>query len=163
VARLAFLTLFVAFCVPAQSQAPQLITPEYLAPEFTAPLGAPSSIVVAGKDEPGDRLVVTGRTLDGTTPVAGVSLYVFHTDRDGLYAKNVNSSWAELHPRLNGALCSDAEGRYRYETIRPAGYNNGAAHVHYVVKAQLRASGTPAVTSRCYGNSVGVDCQTLTG
>jgi protocatechuate 3,4-dioxygenase beta subunit len=122
--------------VPVSSQSPELITAAYLAPQFTAPTDAPSSVVIAGKDEPGDRLVVTGRTLSGTTPVAGVSLYVFHADNEGLYAKNVNSSWAELHPRLHGALRTDAEGRYQYETTRPGSYDNGAAHVHYVVKAQ---------------------------
>ena len=134
--RFAFAFLLIVLAVPhAASQTPELITPEYLAPQFTAPPNAPSNVVVAGRDEPGDRLIVTGRTLVRTTPVAGVSLYVFHTDIEGLYAKNVNSSWAELHPRLYGALRTDAQGRYRYETIRPAGYNNGAAHVHYVVKA----------------------------
>jgi protocatechuate 3,4-dioxygenase beta subunit len=119
----------------AASQAPELIPPAYLAPQYAAPPDAPSTVVIAAKDEPGDRLVVTGRTLVGTTPVAGVSLYVFHADIEGLYAKNVNSSWAELHPRLYGALRTDGQGRYRYETSRPAGYNIGAAHVHYVVKA----------------------------
>ena len=37
--------------------------------------------------------------------------------------------------RLHGAMRSDANGRYRYETIRPKGYGNAPAHVHYVVTA----------------------------
>lgn len=134
--RFAFaFVLIVSAIQHAASQAPALITPEYLAPQFTAPPNAPSSVVIAGMDEPGDRLVVTGRTLAGTTPVAGVSIYVFHTDAEGLYAKDVNISWAEVHPRLNGVIRTDSEGGYRYETIRPGAYNIGAAHVHYVVKA----------------------------
>lgn len=35
---------------------------------------------MAGKDEPGERFIVTGRVVDGTTPLAGVSIYVFHAD-----------------------------------------------------------------------------------
>jgi hypothetical protein len=41
----------------------------------------------------------------------------------------------ELHPRLHGALRTDAQGRYRYETTRPGIYDFNPAHVHYVVKA----------------------------
>jgi protocatechuate 3,4-dioxygenase beta subunit len=109
---------------------------EYLAPQYTAPDNALSSVLIAGKDEPGDRLVVTGRTLDGKKPIAGVSLYVFHTDAKGRYATDTDNPTAgELNPRLHGSLRTDAEGRYQYETIRPGSYNNGASHVHYVVKA----------------------------
>src|SRR5688572_29177173 len=92
----AFVLIASAAMQHAASQAPALITPEYLAQQYTAPPSAPSSVVIAGKDEPGERLVVTGRALEGTKPVAGVSIYVFHTDIEGLYARDVNSSYAEL-------------------------------------------------------------------
>jgi protocatechuate 3,4-dioxygenase beta subunit len=82
---------------------------------------------------------VTGRTLEGTKPVPGVSLYVFHTDAKGLYATDISDvREAEFNPRLHGSLRTDALGRYQYETIRPGSYGNplGASHVHYVVKAR---------------------------
>lgn len=41
----------------------------------------------------------------------------------------------ELNPRLHGALRTDAQGRYQYATSRPGSYDNGPAHVHYVVSA----------------------------
>ena len=132
----AALLLLLAFAATASSQEPELIPAPYLAPQYVAPLNAPSSIVVAPKSEPGERLVVTGRTLDGIEPVAGVSVYVFHTSVDGLYGgQGVDPRTAELNPRLNGAMRTDADGRYRYETIRPGSYDNNAAHVHYVVTA----------------------------
>ena len=109
---------------------------EFLAPQYLAPEGAPSKIVIAGRDEPGERLIVTGRTLDGKKPVAGVSLYVFHTDAEGRYAIGVDNRAGEYNPRLHGALRTDAEGRYQYETTRPGSYDNGPAHVHYVVSAR---------------------------
>jgi len=107
-----------------------------LAPQYTAPSDAPFTVVIAGPDEPGERMVVTGRTLAGEKPVAGVSLYVFHTDSNGLYAPGISDlNAAELNPRLHGSLRTDALGRYQFETIRPGSYDNGPAHVHYVVKA----------------------------
>src|SRR5437762_3452934 len=123
--------LFVAMSLSVLAQTTGFIVAEYLAPQYTAPDEAPSSVVIAGKDEPGERLVVTGRTLDGKKPIAGVSLYVFHTDAKGRYATDTDNPTAgELSPRLHGSLRTDAEGRYGYETTRPGSYN-GPAHVHY--------------------------------
>jgi protocatechuate 3,4-dioxygenase beta subunit len=123
--------LFLALA--SASVAADLIPPEYVAEKYVAPADAPSSIVVAGRDEPGERFVVTGRVLDGRKPLAGISIYVFHTDADGRYARSgVNN---DDNARLHGAMRSDAKGRYRFETIRPKGYDGEPAHVHYVVIA----------------------------
>jgi len=136
--RVAVAVLLVASSVPILAQTTGFTLAEYNAPQFTAPENAPSTAVIVGKDEPGQRLVVTGRTLEGTKPIAGVSLFIFHTDAEGLYAPNVSIQYAEFHPRLHVALRTDSEGRYRYETIRPGSYGTppGPSHVHYVVKAQ---------------------------
>jgi hypothetical protein len=107
----------------------------YLAPQFEAPVDAPSRVVVAGADEPGERLVVSGRVLDGGRPVGGVSIYVFQTDVEGLYSKVLTGNEAELDPRLHGFIRSDANGGYEYETIRPGHYDGNPAHVHYLVRA----------------------------
>jgi protocatechuate 3,4-dioxygenase beta subunit len=99
-----------------------------------APKDAPWKVSVAAKDEPGDRLVVTGRVVaeDGKTPLAGVSLFVYQTDKTGVYSRPVDDN---RRPRLRGYLRTDAQGRYEYETIKPASYPNGRtpAHIHYVV------------------------------
>ena len=107
----------------------------YLAPQFEAPADAASRVVVAGADEPGERLVVSGRTLDGGRAVAGVSIFVFQTDVEGRYSKVLTGNGAELDPRLYGLMRSDANGGYEYETIRPGHYDGNAAHVHYLVRA----------------------------
>jgi len=83
----------------------------YLAPQYVAPTDAPPRVVVAGADEPGERLVVSGRVRDG------------------------GRNDAELDPRLRGAMRSDADGAYEFETIRPGHYDNNAAHVQYLVRA----------------------------
>ena len=107
----------------------------YLAPQYEAPPDAPSHVIVAGVDEPGERLVVSGRVLDGGRPVAGVSVYVFQTDVEGRYSKELTGNEAELDPRLRGAMRTDPNGAYEYETIRPGHYDGNPAHVHYLVRA----------------------------
>jgi protocatechuate 3,4-dioxygenase beta subunit len=124
-----------SLAVPIAAQEPYF--PDvYLAALYEAPADAPARVVVAPEGEPGERLVVTGRALDGTTPVAGVSIYVFQTDVEGRYALDRTGNDAELYPRLHGAMRSDADGRYEYATIRPGHYDNNAAHVHYIVRAR---------------------------
>ena len=126
-------SLLALILVMSGSAAAELIPKEYLAAKYVAPPNAPSSIVVAGPDEPGERFVVTGRVLDGTKPLPGISIYVFHTDSDGRYARDgVNN---DENARLHGAMRSDKDGGYRFETIRPKGYDGDPAHVHYVVVA----------------------------
>jgi protocatechuate 3,4-dioxygenase beta subunit len=81
-------SLLTLLCVTLGSTAADLIPPEYLKDKYVAPREARSSIVVAGPAEPGERFVVTGRVLDGNKPLSGVSIYVFHTDAKGLYARD---------------------------------------------------------------------------
>ena len=133
-----------------------LIPPTYLAPRFEAPPNAPSSIVIAATGEPGERLIVSGRVLDGARPVAGVSIYVVQADANGRYSKENPDT--DLNARLYGFMRSDANGQYRYETVRPGHYGpgNNPSHVHYVVKApgykarmvDLRFEDDPAIGAR---------------
>jgi protocatechuate 3,4-dioxygenase beta subunit len=98
--------------------------------------GGSPRISLAPADEPGERLIVSGRVFgpDGKTPVADASLYVYQTDKEGIYSRPVNDSRT---PRLRANLRSDAEGRYEYSTIKPGSYpdTRNPAHIHYVVKA----------------------------
>jgi protocatechuate 3,4-dioxygenase beta subunit len=67
--------------------------------------------------------------LDEKTPVEGAVVFAYHTDRSGLYdhPSAPPHSW-----RLQGAVRTDANGRFRFTTIRPAPYPGRAipAHVH---------------------------------
>ncbi|HKA35362.1 MAG TPA: hypothetical protein VKH43_00985 [Thermoanaerobaculia bacterium] len=91
--------------------------------------GATSVAVLAGPEEPGERLVVTGTVFapDGVTPAPGVFLYVYNTDATGHY-----NSERGLPPRLHGWMKSGPDGRYEYRTIKPASYPGSRipAHVH---------------------------------
>jgi protocatechuate 3,4-dioxygenase beta subunit len=132
--RVVTMLVFTGLAAPLAAQNPYF--PEvYLAPQYEAAADAPSHVVVADENEPGERLAVTGRALDGTKPVAGVSIYVFQTDVEGRYSRELTGNDAELNPRLHGAMRSDADGRYEYATVRPGHYDGNPAHVHYLVRA----------------------------
>lgn len=121
-----------------------------------APADAPSSAVVTAADEPGEPLVVEGRVLaaDGTTPVAAASVYAYHTDASGLYGPGGNRD-----PRLYAYLRTDADGRFRFRTVKPEPYPGGGipAHIHFHVAppeggrervTEVVFAGEPSVTDR---------------
>ena len=95
-----------------------------------------AAAVLAARDEPGERLFVTGTVYaaDGRTPVAGVALYAYHTDARGLYTATGMDS---RNPRLKARVVTGKDGRYSLDTIRPASYPGRPvpAHIHYVVTA----------------------------
>lgn len=98
-----------------------------------------SSTVLAGPDEPGERMHLSGRVfaIDGVTPVEGVLIYAHQTNGDGLYANGgPESEWSRRNGRLRGWVRTEADGRYAFETIKPAPYPDRTlpAHVHLYVK-----------------------------
>ncbi|MGE0130533.1 MAG: hypothetical protein AB7U82_20845 [Blastocatellales bacterium] len=98
---------------------------------------APSKITITTKEEPGERLIVSGVVYgaDGKAPLANASVYVYHTDATGVYTPGPNND--NRNSRLRGYMRTDARGRYEYSTIKPASYPNTriVAHIHYVVTA----------------------------
>lgn len=103
------------------------------------PAVLPSSLRLAGPDEPGERMRLTGRVLaaDGATPVPGVVIYAHHTNAQGLYANGTSeTTWSRRHGRLRGWVRSDAQGRYAFDTIKPAPYPDMTmpAHVHLFIQ-----------------------------
>lgn len=89
---------------------------------------------IAPEGEPGEPLRIEGTVYDaGARPVPGVIVYAYHTDATGVYPEDARfAGLARRHGRLRGWAQSDDEGRYRFLTIRPASYPDGAtpAHVH---------------------------------
>lgn len=98
---------------------------------------APAKVTLVSKEEPGERLVVSGVIFgaDGKTPLANASVYVYHTDANGHYTPGPKDD--NRNPRLRGYLRTDAQGRYEYSTIKPAPYpgDGPPAHIHYHVNA----------------------------
>jgi protocatechuate 3,4-dioxygenase beta subunit len=87
-----------------------------------------STARIAPGGEPGTPLVIEGvvRTAGGK-PAPGIVVYAYHTDDTGIYPRAQNR-----HGRLRGWARADAEGRYRFDTIRPRAYPGRRIpeHVH---------------------------------
>ena len=95
---------------------------------------APSSRI-APKDEPGQAMRIEGTVYDrNRRAAAGVIVYAYHTNARGIYPRDerLRGQAALRHGRLRGWAKTDARGRYRFHTIRPASYPNtdSPAHVH---------------------------------
>jgi protocatechuate 3,4-dioxygenase beta subunit len=104
-----------------------------------APANLSWRTTIAPPDEPGRRIVVSGRVLksDGRTPAPGVIIYAYHTNNGGIYARKGGETGNGLrHGRLRGWMRTDSLGRYEFRTIRPGGYPGGTepAHIHMTVK-----------------------------
>jgi protocatechuate 3,4-dioxygenase beta subunit len=93
-----------------------------------------STARIAPDSEPGTPLVIRGRVFaeDGRTPVAGATVFAYHTDRTGLYdrAGSPPHSW-----RLRGWALTTANGVFEFRTIRPGSYpgTTNPQHVHFTV------------------------------
>jgi protocatechuate 3,4-dioxygenase beta subunit len=132
--------LGAALLVPLQglAQTCGVITPRQTEGPFYTP-NSPlrASLVEAGSKGP--RFLVTGRVLDPQCqPLANALVDLWHADEEGAYD---NRGY-----RYRGHQFTDAEGRYRFETIVPALYPGRARHYH--VKVQPK--GGRILTSQLY-------------
>ncbi len=92
------------------------------------PAEIPAKARIASADEPGEALVIDGVVTDAAgKPAAGIIVYAYHTDAKGIYPEADTR-----HGRLRAWARTDAEGRYRFDTIRPASYPGTSIpqHVH---------------------------------
>ncbi len=93
---------------------------------------SPKTILFTDADK-GEKMVISGKVFEreGKTPAPNVLIYLYHTDIEGYYGKNGEHK----HGRYRGWLLTDAEGRYSFQTIKPAPYpeNRFAAHIHMTV------------------------------
>jgi protocatechuate 3,4-dioxygenase beta subunit len=102
------------------------------------PAQAKAETTIAGPDEPGQRLTISGTIYrkDGTTPAEGVILYIYHTDAGGNYSPAKGQKEAVQHGHLRGWVKTGADGHYIFHTILPASYPNSKApmHIHPTIK-----------------------------
>jgi protocatechuate 3,4-dioxygenase, beta subunit len=126
---------------------PKLIDPESIeleSPAFGHRDVAPveSDLTVNHSGEPlGERMIVTGRVLDGDgRPVRHQLVEIWQANSAGRYIHQRDQHPAPLDPNFTGAgrCITDGEGHYRFTTIKPGAYpwrNHlnawRPAHIHF--------------------------------
>jgi protocatechuate 3,4-dioxygenase beta subunit len=127
---------------------PLVIVPQTLS-ELTGPVYGHGSVTEADRDltnrhrgKPiGERIIVEGRVIDEDgRPVRDSLVELWQANAAGRYAHRVDRHDAPLDPNFTGAgrALTDAEGRYRFVTIKPGAYpwlnHSNAwrpAHIHF--------------------------------
>ena len=94
-----------------------------------------------GGEALGERIIVTGRVLDETgRPVPGTLVEIWQANAAGRYVHERDQHDAPLDPHFRGVgrVATDAQGCYRFTTIRPGAYpwaNHPnawrPAHIHF--------------------------------
>ncbi len=125
--------------------------------------GAPFQARLAGPDEPGDRLILTGTVFssDCRTPLPGAWIEVWQANSAGLYDTNKPGNFTETTTfHLRGMLQTNEKGQYEIETIVPGRYPippnlpglekyaglTRPAHIHFRVMESLHVP----VTTQLY-------------
>jgi protocatechuate 3,4-dioxygenase, beta subunit len=93
---------------------------------------------IALPTEPGEAMRIEGHIVeaDGQTPASGVVVYAYQTNAEGLYADGSSETeWSRRHGRLRAWVKTGTDGRYGFDTIKPAPYPNEnlPAHVHFTI------------------------------
>ena len=90
---------------------------------------------IAPKEEPGTPFVINGQIFkpDGLTPISDLIVQAYHRDTNGYdYGSEDNSTktW-----RLQGWAKTDSDGKFKFNTIRPAPDHLGreGAHIHFTI------------------------------
>jgi protocatechuate 3,4-dioxygenase beta subunit len=129
---------------------PLILLPQILS-ERTGPVFGHSMILPSDSDLTGqhagpalgERIVVSGRVLDeGGRPVRGALLEIWQANAAGRYRHKNDEHDAPLDPNFSGCgrVMTDAEGRYRFLSIKPGAYpwrnHENAwrpAHIHFSI------------------------------
>jgi protocatechuate 3,4-dioxygenase alpha subunit len=91
-------------------------------PFFHFSLCRPGAETLVGPDTKGERLEIVGRVLDGDgAPVPDALIEIWQANADGRYAHPDDDQAKPLDPAFRGfgRCASDADGRFRFATIRP--------------------------------------------
>ncbi|HKX83908.1 MAG TPA: twin-arginine translocation signal domain-containing protein [Pyrinomonadaceae bacterium] len=91
-------------------------------------------VVLSAETDRGEPIKISGVVYqaDGKTPAPETLIYLYHTDFEGYYGRRGDP---HRHGRYRGWMLTDKEGRYAFNTIKPAPYpeNRWAAHIHMTV------------------------------
>jgi protocatechuate 3,4-dioxygenase, beta subunit len=92
-----------------------------------------------GFEDNSPQLKITGTVFqkDGVTPAENVILYIYHTNRQGIYeTRGSEKGWAQRHGYIRGWIRTGKDGKYTFYTFRPSAYADRSEpeHIHITVK-----------------------------
>lgn len=114
---------FVAGPAIAAEQLCRLTEAEVMGPFYR--FGAPFKATLAGPDEPGQRLHLSGTVYgqDCKTPLPNALLDIWQANASGVYdTEKPDNFTEEVDFHLRGMLYTDENGRYEIETVIPGRY-----------------------------------------
>ena len=88
-------------------------------------------------NEPKIKITGTVFQKDGKTPAENILLYIYQTDRNGLYQpSNKPIGWEKTHGQYREWLKTGKDGKFTFYTFRPAPYPEvqEPEHIHIYVK-----------------------------
>lgn len=88
-------------------------------------------------NEPKMKVTGTVYKLDGKTPAHDVIIYIYHTNRKGVYqTKGNEKGWAKRHGYIRGWVKTNKNGNFTFYSFRPASYPDGSEpeHIHITIK-----------------------------
>jgi protocatechuate 3,4-dioxygenase beta subunit len=88
--------------------------------------------------EKGLKIKITGTIFqnDERTPAKDVILYIYHTNREGIYAtKGDETGWGKRHGYIRGWVKTGKDGKYTFYTSKPGIYpdRSAPAHIHPII------------------------------
>jgi protocatechuate 3,4-dioxygenase, beta subunit len=102
-----------------------------------APANISWNTVLSNDSDKGEQMIISGTVFekDGKTPAPNVLIYLYHTDIYGYYGRNGDK---HRHGRYRGWMLTDKQGKYEFQTIKPAPYpeNRFAAHIHFTLTTE---------------------------
>ena len=146
--------LLTALALPGPGRAALLTARQPAGPFYPTelPLDDDNDLVrVTGQAKVADGQVsdLAGRLLDRNgRPLAGVRIEIWQCDANGRYRHPRDPAHAPIDPGFQGFghTLTDADGRYRFRTIRPVPYPGRTPHIHVAVTPP----GGPTLVTQMY-------------
>ncbi len=96
-----------------------------------------AAVAMCDEKEPGEKLELYGQIRDEDgRPLPKASVIAYNTDATGLYVPRGSKTRT---PRIRGVAITDADGWYRFRTVRPGGYpgTDDPQHIHLHIDAAV--------------------------
>jgi len=154
---------FIPTVFAAASKSCRLTERDIIGPFYR--FGAPFQTKLAGPNEPGERLIITGKVYssDCRSRLPNTLIEVWQANQAGLYDTDKPGNFTEHGDfHLRGMMLTDQQGNYEFETIMPGRYPvppnfpglekyaglTRPAHIHFRVAESLHVPLTTQLYSR---------------